>query len=362
MTRTNSTNRRQDRRRGFSLFTLAILIPILIAMLGVSADLGRVYVVKTELQAFVDAAAVAAAYELNGTSQGIQSATNMATSGPTGTNTSNKWNFDTQAVTSPTVSFAQTFNGTFVTSPASGTNYRFVQVAASAPVPLYFLPVLPMIANSKTVTADAVAGQRTITSMGDGISPFSPDAHDVADPNYGFNKGTKYTLRWSPPGLRDNPNNRCQGDVGFTPGGGSSERGYIDVGQGDGNSSLETAIVNNTFQLPSPFTIGTLLSMVQGQKHVGPAVEERFEQDTDETSNGYQTYNGNGRRLVIVPVNDNTDAAAIVGFATFFLPKNSCGHSNVTPCCGEYVGSVSLLNSKHPGAGGAGLYTVSLMR
>jgi uncharacterized membrane protein len=46
----------------------------MIGMLGLTIDLGRAYIIKNELQSFADAAAVAAALELNGTSQGLSRA------------------------------------------------------------------------------------------------------------------------------------------------------------------------------------------------------------------------------------------------------------------------------------------------
>jgi len=352
------------RTRGFSLLTLAILLPVLVAMLGVSVDLGRIYIFKSELQAFVDAAALGAARELDGTAGGITRAQQIGLIGPSGDGALNRWDFDTQTVPTPVVSFSQVSSGSFVTSPGSGTGYRFVQVAVTATAPIHFLPVLPGISTMQQVSAVAVAGQRSISSLGEGAAPFSPDAHDVADPNFGFTLGTQYTLKWAPPGQRPKPGGSCPGDVGFTPGGGSSDRGYIDIGQGNGNSALGTAIVNNTYSLPQPLVVGSQIDMVQGNKNVAPSIEERFEQDSDRSSTAYATYTGNGRRIFVVPVNDRGDPARVIGFAGFFVPPNACGHNNNDPCCGEYIGP-GVLNGQHVGAGygsGAGLFTITLMR
>ena len=44
-----------------------------------------------------------------------------------------------------------------------------------------------------------MAGQVRVTGLGDGVLPYSPDAHDPADAtgNYGFLLGRQYTLRFS---------------------------------------------------------------------------------------------------------------------------------------------------------------------
>jgi len=229
--------------------------------------------------------------------------------------------------------------------------------------PIHFLPVLPGISTTQGVSAVAVAGQRSISSLGEGAAPFSPDAQNSGDPNFGYTPGQLYTLKWAPIGERPKPGGRCPGDATFNPGGGSSDRGYIDIGQGNGNSGLEDAIVNNTFTLSQPLTVGSPIDSVPGNKHVGPAINERFAQDTDQTAATYAGYNGNGRRIFVVPVNDGANNAKVVGFAGFFLQPNACGNNN-QPCCAEYIGP-GVLNGRHFGAGsgsGAGLFTISLMR
>jgi len=86
---------------------MAVMAVVLIAAVGLAADLGRAFVVRNELIAFADAAAVAAAYKLNGTAAGITSANSVASVGP-GTN---RWHFGTQTVVSPQVTFASSFTG-----------------------------------------------------------------------------------------------------------------------------------------------------------------------------------------------------------------------------------------------------------
>ncbi len=63
MHRNTSTGTQSE--RGFSLIMIAVSSVVMFGMLGLTTDLGRVYIVKNELQAFVDASSVAAALQLN---------------------------------------------------------------------------------------------------------------------------------------------------------------------------------------------------------------------------------------------------------------------------------------------------------
>ncbi|MCC6859112.1 MAG: hypothetical protein IT158_11145 [Bryobacterales bacterium] len=353
---------RRASQRGFNLLATGASISALVATLGLATDMARMYVVKNELQAYVDAAAMAAGYELDGSLDGIAAARAAAAAGPNGANTPNRWDFATKTVTGVQSSFAQTFTGAYLASPGSGTDYRFVKVDASATVPLYFLTIVPKVGASRTVRASAVAGQALVDTLGEGVAPFSPDAHDPSDPDFGFTRGQKYTLRWPPPGQRSK--HYCPGDKDFVPGGGSSDRGYIDVGQGKGDAALHDAIVNNNYYLAYPLTIGSVIQHVTGEKSVTPSMDERFNQDTDTASNTYEQYQrggGNGRRLITLPVNNGGDPSVVIGFGQFLLPPNSCGNSNVTPCCGEYVGP-GLISGKKKAGGGTGMYVVKLFQ
>jgi len=346
-------------RQGFVLLSTAVAMVAVIGLLGLAVDVGRMYIIKSELQAYADNAALAATWALDGTSQGITNASRAIQNVAGSPSASNRWNFATQAVANAQIGFSTSAGGPFVSNPASAKGVMFAQVIASETAPVYFLPILPTVGTSATVHATSTAGQITRNNFGDGLSPFSPDAHSLTDPNFGFTIGQQYTLRWPPPG-QQKKGNGCSGDVGCSPSG-SSDRGYIDIGQGNGNSGLTSAIVDNGYTLSSPLSVGSTLSMVSGQKSVSGAMQTRFDEDTDTTSTDYSTYTGNGRRLLIVPVNNGSNPAQVVGFAAFFLPPNACGSKNVSPCCAEYIGP-ALEFSNHPGAAnGGGLYQAELV-
>src|SRR5260370_41282987 len=75
---------RKRSERGFSLIMIAASAVVMFGMLGLTTDLGRVYIAKNELQAFADASAVWAAFQLNGASTGLVAADAAAARAPPG--------------------------------------------------------------------------------------------------------------------------------------------------------------------------------------------------------------------------------------------------------------------------------------
>jgi hypothetical protein len=252
-------------------------------------------------------------------------------------------------------------------SVPAAVNYRFTRVVASGDLQLTLMQVL-QAGTQRTMRAVAISGQGEDTTCGAGCAPFSPDAPNPPMANWGFVPGELYAIKWAPHGQRKHGGlGMCSGDeAANTPDPAGSDRGYINVGQGNGNSSLHTAIVNQDFPA-TELHIGDRIDVVPGNKHVGPAIDTRFDQDTDTTSTNYAAYRsrntGNGRRLLSVPVNDPA-SNRIIGFATFFMqssPRAVCGN-NTDACCAEFVGSSAIVNSKRPPAGNelGALYRVRL--
>jgi Flp pilus assembly protein TadG len=350
---------RTRRRAGFALITSCFLAIGTLLFLGMAIDLGRIFVVKRELQAFCDEAATAAAFQLDGTANGITLAASAAATGPPGA--PNRWDFGARTVTGVVSTFAQTPTGPFVASPAAAPGYRFVRVEATVAVPGYFSRILPGNRSTNPVSAHAISGQFLRNSLGNGMEPFSPDAHDPADPDFGFERGVQYTLKWAPNGSRDKPGGSCAGDVGFDPGG-SSDRGYLNIGQGSGDAALRSVIVNNDYMLPNPLVVGgPLPMMVPGEKNTNGALLARLSQDTDITSPTYSTYHGNGRRILICVVNDHApENPRVAGFGAFLLPPTPCGPKNTDPCCAEYIGPAVFGGTRRGGSTTGGLYAIQL--
>ncbi len=372
-------------KSGFVLITVAITIVALLGILGMCVDLSRMYITKNELQAYADAASLAAAHHLDGTSLGITNATTIAKNYP------DAYNFATTKPDSVSVAFASDPAGPYVTNPASPQGIKYVQVTANGSVTLYFLPafaktaplgMLWTIGGSQSMIAIATSGQfLKSNAFNTGLLPYSPYVHDPTDTtNYGFVAGRSYTLRWPPPG-QENKNNACPAEVtqNFSdPSSSSSQRGFIDIGwpagngnggPGGGSAFIREAIISNVQS--KPLGLGDDVNFVSGNRGTeSDALQERYTEDTDTTTD-WQTYmtdlnNGtaNGRRLGIVPINDpnSSPPGKVVAFGLFLLQNKPCGNSSVAPCCATFIGMNPILPGGTAGTSTPGVYQLKLFK
>src|SRR5579864_4251708 len=336
---------RRKNQRGFSLLLIAASGAVMIGMLGLAFDLGRMFIVKNELQTFVDASAIAACRQMDGTQAGVQGAHTTATAGPLGSTRPNGWNFDVNAIANITDTYATSYTGTYdsyaTASSGATNNYRFIRVTANATLPLYFLAAIPGLPTSQLLQSTAVGGQNPQSTMPNGrLLPFAPDAHNVADTtNFGLTVGSSYTLKWG-----NGNTTTCAGDAGFTPPGSPpSEHGFVDIGEGNSNANVRTAIeyggYPNPNSNPSSISTGDSLGGVPGNRgtSIFDSLQARVNQDTNNTSTTYADYlasgTGNGRRVVTVAIggpwggNGANASTTVVGYANFFLNTNYSGTS-----------------------------------
>ena len=140
--------------RGSVMVMTAILSLGLVLAVGLCIDVARIYMVRTELQNAADAAALAAARELNSGASGIQDAVTRANS------IVNNFGFNKAAVTITNVEFAVNLNGNYVSSAnaqASPANIRFVRVTTqSAATAMLFSA--RALGSSHTESRSATAG------------------------------------------------------------------------------------------------------------------------------------------------------------------------------------------------------------
>ena len=353
---------RKPGERGFSLVLIAATIVVMLGMLGLAFDLGRMFIVKNELQTFADASALAAVSQMDGTQAGIQNANATATAGPLGQTVPNGYNFDVTPITAVTATYASTFTSatydSYATASAPATNtYRFIHIVATASTPLNFLPALPGIPTSLTVASSAIAGQQANSTPGD-LAPFMPDAHDTTDTtHFGFTVGQEYTLKWG------NGSTTCAGDAGFTDPDPSSQHGFVNLGQGNSDSALRDSIVYGA-DPTSPVDVGALLPGVPGNRgsNIFSALSALASSDTDDTSvyPGYLSSlaagTANGRRIITVAIGDpstwtsnGNGSEAVAGFGNFLLDPTYPGTDPSGPICATYLGPG---NANGPSAGG----------
>jgi Flp pilus assembly protein TadG len=345
---------KHHKEKGWVLLATVASMFVLLGMLGLAVDLGRVYIVKNEAQAYTDTMAIAAARNLDGKQSGIDAANTEVA------NSVDKWNFGTQAFGSSirTVDFGTSSTGPWSTAPSGNlTNYRYVRVRATPVLNLVFMPVVGA-SFTQPVTAQAVAGMVPQTFPGGGYMPFTPFAHDASgcngtlgscnDPNFGFTVGQSYGFLW--PGNINNSNNACPGDQVNWPAYdfsdnsvvNGSDRGYFEL---QAASAISNAILGAT--QTDPLSLGDTITLTNGQKQAEQnALVTRASYDTDQTD--YQptpgtapAYYGNDMRLVVMPVNNAAPVngqVQVIGFAAFLLPISYPNGGNKA-WCAIYMGS-----------------------
>lgn len=354
-------------KQGYVVLATSISVFALIGMLGLALDLGRVYIAKSEVQAFADVEAIDAARFLNGRSSGFEAARAAVAA------SANRYDFGTQAIPSSaiTVEFSTRKTGPWESNPSSNpVGYGFVRVTARPSVNLIIMPALNT-ASAINVTGQAVAAQIAQTFPKGGYLPFSPYALVASDPtgNFGMTVGQEYAFIW--PGNAKQPN-VCLGnqvnwpaynfsDNSKTNG---SERGYFEL---QSASDIEDAIMG--LIQSSPLAIGNSLSMSNGRKQsTNKVLEDRAYYDTDQNnylpnSSGFApNYNGNGMRLVTMPINSGSTTSPpnrVLGFGAFLLPLTYPNGGNRT-WCAIYMGS-RVTGGSSSAFAGAGSFVVRLV-
>jgi Putative Flp pilus-assembly TadE/G-like len=349
-------SRSNSRRSGYVLIALSLGVVFILGMAGLAVDIGRMYITKSEAQSFVDSASFSAALQLDGTTVGVTRAQTAVANNP------KRWQFQNDAFTNVTTSFATASTGPWsATPPSPPTGYYYVEVQTTVSLPMYLMGALAQ--PNAQIAASAVAGRAATTGVPGGEYPFSPytrsaSPDNAADP-FGYQIGNQYTLRWGAPGNSTNcgtdatkPNLSSNGNT----------RGYCCVQQSA--ATLRQAIVSGQ---TDPATVGQPVPMDNGHANTEmTAISWRVALDSDTTSSTYAQYrsagNGNGERVVMVPVNSGPPNFINLGFAGFFLLKASYYASlhGTDSACAEYIGAY-LQGAPNPTPpGGSGAFHVKL--
>jgi uncharacterized membrane protein len=150
------TSQRAKKQRGFVLIVTAISMTLLLGLAGLGIDVGRMYVIRAELQSFTDAAALSAALELNGTNSGLARARTGAGKLATGPHAM-RWDMGTQPITNIATSFSAD-DKTWQEQPKDSGDFKFVRVVVTEPAPVIFLRIFQP-RTSATVAAASVAAK-----------------------------------------------------------------------------------------------------------------------------------------------------------------------------------------------------------
>jgi Flp pilus assembly protein TadG len=188
LNRTSSGDQQANRlasERGSVMIMTAILMAGIILAVGLCIDVARVYMVRTELQNAADAAALAAARELNSGSGGILDAVLQAR------NIVNNYGFNDVAVNvdAVDVQFAVNLNqdpyDSAETAAGNPTNYRFVRVTTQS-------VTTPMLFAARVLGANRSESRSAVAGMSVGINticdffPFAVALDDSNTTDVGF--------------------------------------------------------------------------------------------------------------------------------------------------------------------------------
>lgn len=189
-----------------SVQLLVILVPVIFGLMGFALDLGRLYLIRGELNQAANAMALAAAAQMTGqTGAALDNMTNAANLALNETN-GNRYNFGSTVIPSGTITCFSTLadassNNQGATTDCGSAPPVFVQASITVPAPLLFWSLLPGGETRTTPVASyAVAGMSAPLCTGCGIVPFAvqpPDASGADSVDWGFVPGTIYSFYYS---------------------------------------------------------------------------------------------------------------------------------------------------------------------
>ncbi|MEW5978879.1 MAG: Tad domain-containing protein [Acidobacteriota bacterium] len=359
--------------KGAILFIVAASLVVLLGMGGLAFDLGMLYNVKTDLQNAVDAAALAGAWKLNGTNQGINDA---VTSAQAAANTYKFQDHPISLATSDITFSTQRDTGyqtaSAVISAGNAANIRFVRAGKSTVMDLYMIKIIPGVGSTQTVASFAVAGQSPpLNEICDGIVPLSPVPQEGGGDISQYTPGYYYTYRLAP-----------GNDVGSVGPGNYLLLDFCDAlaAQGidcnSGGATIRDLLSGATRGcIPLNIPICTKPGVTAGPVRQG--LNDRFDQDTNRTEytggtsvtwqyNRYVQPNdpgpaGNGKRVMVVPFVSTAQGhwepfdsgkncpVYILNYGCFFMRERVPGGSGLD-IKGEYIGRCNVNGYFDPNA------------
>ncbi len=389
------------RRGGISVQVLVILVPVVFGLMGFAVDLGRIYMIRGELQVAAEAMALAAAQRLIGTESSTDTATAAAQLALAATDgLANRYDFggisigsdDSSLLTSQvpdpdyfdTVTAALDQTSETGTGNAGGATARHASVTITADAPLIFWGFLQQGFERRTpVRVRALAGISAPLCTACGIEPIAIGAQDLEDGlHYGLIPGTRYTLGFQcngspvPSGLpgtvrripylilnrmdeeaqvftEENTQLYRMGAQGLLPTP-TPAKSCFSVNTAEQIWTSAVPLACNQNRVPSQvqaFTCG-LASRVDFEM---PAVCENipevaslspaYRADTDNTAGleDYSAYTGNTRRVITIPIVDSLLAGSsmvVLGFRQFLLEPGILPTDTNGRFVAMYIGSV----------------------
>lgn len=355
---------------------MTIAATAILLAVGMALDIGRMFIAKNETQNFCDSAALAAALALDGTSNGIANAKTAVS------NSTDKWNFGTTSVSDSTVLFSSTATGPWGSNPSTPSAILYTKVTATAPVSMYFMPVISHLF-TQDVSSIATGGQVPMTTIKQGLAPYTAVSTNSTPPNFGLVVGQSYDMQW--PATNGNNNfvqPACSGDSTASKNAvlanwGSSDNGYWGA---SANSSIAAEVLDQ-IQLTAISTGTNIMPVLTNGNKAAEAVylDDRASEDINYTDNsiginpasGYMADTHNGRRLMAVPIVDPVSPTEtdVIGYGVFLLFTNGSTSNYYQktangndPFCAMYAGAFDLSNLQVGVGGTTGATQVELVQ
>jgi hypothetical protein len=353
---------RRDGERGSVLAIATLGMLSLLLAVGLGVDISRLYLAKTELQNAADAASLAGASALNGSSSGITKAADRAVEAM------NNYQFNKTGVSIPrsNVLFAVNLDGPYMSEGAaagSAKNIRFVQVSTpDSAIGITFAGSI--LGDKRNMAATATAGLSVPLNVFCNFIPLSVIDYDIP-----MMPGNTYTIR---------------GGTGSSPSPGNYQ---ILAVAGPGGSSVEFGIgggVDACAEAGATYSVDTKTGITAGKVRTG--INSRFDdyggsqldptnyppdtnvkdnisyaQYRDGTATQSPTHTGvPGRRIVIIPIvklaeyDQGRNTVKFNRFGVFFL-RNKVDNGNGGDIQAEYINDIVITGTGgYDPNGGAG--------
>jgi uncharacterized membrane protein len=113
----------RTREAGFVLIAMSVALLVMLGVMGLAFDFGRIYIARNEAQVFTDAAAMSAASKLDDTGAGLDRARQAVARLPM------RWNLGTKSFTGVLVEFSHD-RKTWEQKPQTAAGIGFARVTA----------------------------------------------------------------------------------------------------------------------------------------------------------------------------------------------------------------------------------------
>jgi putative Flp pilus-assembly TadE/G-like protein len=332
---------------GVAILYVAVFLLSSLWLVSLAIDMGKLMAARTELQSAADAAALAGASAVDPETGIVVADTARVRAAETAALNKAYEQNQTPVTIDPI---------TDVNFPA-GNQVR-VQVhreeATGNPVITHFAQTLGI--DALNVTADATAEAQPLTEVCEHLAPFAPIQTPNGQP-FSNDCDSTYWLK-VPAGKSQQGNFQL---LDFPP----CDEGPC-AGAGGGANAVRCYTLHG---YGCCLGIGTEFVYTEPGNKVGPlrdALQERWDADTDKSSNCYQDYAGNDSRVFIVPIVDTFDVngkklVRVTGFAAFFLINRPQGGGQGNFAKGQFIKYVAPGNAGPNPPPNAQIYGVHLV-